>query len=230
MKTILSLVMLLLITCAAQAQRDITTFLGIPVDGYLNEMRENLMNKGFAPVPGEEFLVGEYNGEDVHVYIDTYNNKVYRIALVDVDSQDPEGIKSRFNKLVQQFDNNDRYVGDKERQDIPEHEDIVVGMRDKEETYQAEFYQIPDVEMLEGLLEHVAQECIKQLSERGYGEPSEEELHNAIKESMEEIALEIMKKKSVWFRIMSDKPGEFYIAMYYDNEFNKSSEANGEEL
>ncbi len=227
MKTILSLAMLLLITCTAQAQRDITTFLGIPVDGYLKEMRENLMNKGFAPVPGEEFLVGEYNGEDVHVYIDTYNNKVYRIALVDADSQDPEGIKSRFNKLVQQFDSNDRYVGDKDRQDIPEHEDIVVGMRDKDETYQAEFYQIPDVEMLEDLHKHVAQDCIKELSERGYGE---EEVHNAIKERMEEIVLDITKKKSVWFRIMSDKPGEFYIAMYYDNEFNKSSEANGDEL
>ena len=39
-------------------------------------------------------------------------------------------------------------------------------------------------------------------------------------------ATEIISKKPVWFMI-SNSGGEYYISMYYDNEYNK---ANGEDL
>ena len=31
------------------AQKDVTTFLGIPVDGYKSEMKKKLMAKGYVP-------------------------------------------------------------------------------------------------------------------------------------------------------------------------------------
>lgn len=110
MKKVLSLLLLLLFSCTIQAQKDVTTFLGIPVDGPKSEMRKKLIAKGFEPVPGQDFLKGEFNGADVHVYIVTNNNKVYRIMLCDANTQDEAGIKIRFNNLVSQFENNKRYV------------------------------------------------------------------------------------------------------------------------
>lgn len=61
------------------AQKDVTTFLGIPVDGYKAEMKQKLIAKGYVPqkVGTYEFLKGEFNGEDVQVTIVTNNNKVY---------------------------------------------------------------------------------------------------------------------------------------------------------
>ena len=40
------------------AQNDVTTFLGIPVDGFKSEMKQKLVNKGFVPkkVGTNEFL------------------------------------------------------------------------------------------------------------------------------------------------------------------------------
>lgn len=40
------------------------------------------------------------------------------------------------------------------------------------------------------------------------------------------ISNELLVKKTVWFRICENY-GEYYIAMYYDNEYNC---ANGEDL
>lgn len=50
------------------AQNDVTTFLGIPVDGFKSEMKQKLVSKGFVPkkVGTNEFLEGEFNGTDVH--------------------------------------------------------------------------------------------------------------------------------------------------------------------
>lgn len=86
------------------AQNDVTTFLGIPVDGFKSEMKQKLVSKGFVPkkVGANEFLEGEFNGTDVHVYIATNNNKVYRIMLCDANTQNEANIKIRFNKLVSQ--------------------------------------------------------------------------------------------------------------------------------
>ena len=99
MRKITTLLFVILFAFTIQAQNDVTTFLGIPVDGYKSEMRRKLIAKGFSPVRGQDFLEGEFNGTDVHVYIGTNNNKVYRIMLCDAKTQDEAGIKIRFNRL-----------------------------------------------------------------------------------------------------------------------------------
>ena len=64
------------------AQKDVTQFLGIPVDGYKPEMIQKLKTKGFTINPlTKDVLDGEFNGTDVNVFIATNNNKVWRIAL-----------------------------------------------------------------------------------------------------------------------------------------------------
>ena len=128
----------------ANAQKDVTKFLGIPVDGSKSEMRRKLISKGFTPktVFGEERLEGEFNGTDVYVMIGTNNNKVWRIAVIDQNSMDEKDIKIRFNRLVSQFKKNERYIVSSKDFTIPEEENVKHEYHRK--TYEAVFYQKPD--------------------------------------------------------------------------------------
>ena len=49
MKKILTVIALLMLVGTMQAQRQVTTFLGIPVDGTKAEMKRKLVAKGFTP-------------------------------------------------------------------------------------------------------------------------------------------------------------------------------------
>ena len=106
-------------THAQETQNDVTTFLGIPVDGYKPQMIQKLKSKGFVIEQGVDALTGEFNGTNVNVFIVTNNNKVYRIMLCDAITQDEANIKIRFNKLVSQFEKNPRYITDSDYS-IPE--------------------------------------------------------------------------------------------------------------
>ena len=73
MKRIFLFYIMAIMAISMSAQNDVTTFLGIPVDGFKSEMKQKLVSKGFVPkkVGTNEFLEGEFNGTDVHVYIAT---------------------------------------------------------------------------------------------------------------------------------------------------------------
>lgn len=187
MRKILLLIMMLFCICttyAQETQKDVTTFLGIPIDGYKPQMIQKLKSKGFVLVEGMDALKGEFNGIDVNVFVATNNNKVYRIMLCDANSRSESNIKIRFNQLVSQFENNPRYITHSNFS-IPGNERISHEMLIKKKTYDAIFYQ-------------------KATTEDG----------NSF-------------KKPVWFRIIEESYDKYYIAMFYDNEYNQ---ANGEDL
>lgn len=229
MKTRLSLIIIsLLLPIIMYAQKDVTTFLGIPVDGYKTEMRKKIISKGFTPkkINGNEYFEGEFNGTDVHLYIGTNNNKVYRIMLCDVKTLDEADIKIRFNRLVGQFEKNKRYLSLID-QTVPDDEDISYQMLVNNKVYEAVYYQMPDFEKVDT----VALE--EQIKEEILGKYTEEELDNLNEEEKEQIikatigmGFELISKKPVWFRIC-EQYGEYYITMYYDNEYNH---ADGEDL
>lgn len=142
MKKLMSIVMLLAVTAALHAQKSVTQFLGIPVDGTKSEMIRKLKAKGFESSRyDKEVLEGEFNGQDVMVYVVTNNNKVYRIMVADANLTDEAQIKIRFNNLCDQFKNNRKYFcsGDYK---IPEDEDISYEMAVKAKEYQALFLQM----------------------------------------------------------------------------------------
>lgn len=112
MKRIILMMIAMMISFSSFAQnKDVTKFLGIPVDGTKTEMKQKLIAKGFVPkkMGDLEWLEGEFNGRNVNVYICTNNNKVYRIMLADKNTVDEAQIKIHFNNLVKQFENNKRY-------------------------------------------------------------------------------------------------------------------------
>lgn len=232
MKKILLFCIMAIAAISMSAQSDVTTFLGIPVDGSKSQMKQKLVSKGFVPkkVGENEFLEGEFNGTDVHVHIVTNNNKVYRIMLSDVNTHNEADIKIRFNKLVSQFKNNKRYTS-LEDYTLSDEENISFEMAVNKKKYEAAFYQVPNVEKIDtlALQEELRNELLSKYTEDELKNPSEEKSKEiqaeTIKISMK-IGAKLMFMKPVWFTIC-ETYRKYYIVMYYDNEYNH---ANGEDL
>jgi len=216
--------------CLAQ-QREVTKFLGIPVDGTKSEMIRQLKSKGFTPISSDsDILEGEFNGYNVNVYTVTNNRMVYRIMLADKNNVDETEIKIRFNKLVGQFENNPKYKSYSwTSQRISDDEDISYEMSVNNKRYEAAFYQRS---MFASLDSAAIQERIYSLQKERF---TPEEIANPtppIKEELDKIEVQFWddyysyRQRSVWFMI-AERYGKYYICMYYDNEYNK---ANGEDL
>jgi len=151
MKKLFSIAVLCMLFSAACAQSNVTTFLGIPVDGTKAEMIQKLKAKGYTLDSSGEYLTGEFNGRDVNIYVVTNNNKVYRIMVADANNIYETDIRIRFNKLCSQFENNGRYVKMFADEDyyIPEDEDISYNMAVNNKRYQAAYYQCPQNQYLQ---------------------------------------------------------------------------------
>lgn len=229
MKRLLFIVLAMIATITSFAQqKDVTSFLGIPVDGTVLSMKQKLVSKGFVPKKfgDEEFLEGEFNGCNVNVYIRTNNNKVYRIMVADNFTVDEAQIKIRFNNLVSQFENNKRYFP-LDKYTLSDEEDISYEMTVHNKNYDAYFYQVPDMEKADtlALQKKVRNELLSKYTEAELKNPSEE-ISKEITNTAIKIGTEWMLMKPVWFRIC-ESYGKYYIAMYYDNEYNRS---HGEDL
>lgn len=228
MKKIITLCLMAMIAINLFAQTDVTTFLGIPVDGFKPAMKQKLIAKGFTSqnVGGEDVLVGEFNGTKVNIFIVTNNNKVCRIMVCDANNQDEANIKIRFNKLVNQFENNKRYVS-LDKYTLSDQEDISYEMLVHKKTYEALFYQAPKWENVDtlALQNQVREELLAKYSEEQLANPTEE-ISKETQDIAMKIGMDLVFKKPVWFRICENY-GQYYIAMYYDNEYNR---ANGEDL
>lgn len=150
MKNLLLIMAMLISTMALYAQKDVTKFLGIPVDGSESEMVKKLKEKGFrSSIDG--MLEGEFNGSDVYIAILTNNRKVWRIAVVDQTPRDETQIKIRFNILCQQFENNDNYQSSTD-QTLSDTEDIGYGIMFEKKQYAAVFYQKPITDMMQRMV------------------------------------------------------------------------------
>lgn len=141
MKRFLATFLFVLMTIAAIAQDSNTIkFLSIPVDGTKKEMISKLQAKGYKYDAYSDNLVGEFNGTDVIIVVQTVNNRVWRIAIVDTNVDNEEAnIKARYNKLFKQLSNNGKYEVDN-GSTLGEEEDISYGMAVLNKRYEAGFH------------------------------------------------------------------------------------------
>lgn len=209
MKKILAAISAFILSTSLYAQ-EVTKFLGIPVDGTKAEMIQKLKAKGFTSnAYDRNILEGEFNGEKVNIHVVTNNNKVYRIMLCDKNCRGEADIKIRFNNLCEQFLNNKKYIPAIDNQTLSNDERISYEMIVKKKRYEAVFYQTPsDDEMM--------------MLKTSWSNISEEEK----KDKFKEYFMKSVPNRCVWF-LISELNGEYYISMFYDNEYNK---ANGEDL
>lgn len=215
MKKILSILMLLVVSVIAHAQQDVTRFLGIPVDGTKSEMIRKLQAKGFRYDSANDCLKGKFNGADVSLFVGTNNNKVYRIAVFYENFVGETAIRIRFNRLVEQFKNNSKYLPlPGAALTIPDDEDISYEITVNDKIYVAHFFQLSASD----------QEEIRSLQSKYM----EARLNNLMTDEMiheYSSAYDRMSKKSVKILIGS-KYGEYYIAMCYDNGYNQANGAD----
>lgn len=207
-------------------QRDVTKFLGIPVDGTKSEMIQKLKAKGFRWNMEAELLEGEFNGRDVAISIVTNNNNVYRIVVIDAISSTETSIKIRFNTLCNQFTNNDKYMALSDYT-IDEDEDISYGISVKNKRYEAAYYQVSNIEEIKNEIIRDTIEIFKYYAKNGV---TRDEIANLSEEQNQTIIagyiFEKIEKRKVWFMI-NEMYGEYRIVMYYDNGYNAP---NGEDL
>lgn len=144
MKKLFFSIVAFLFVITANAQNDVTKFMGIPVDGTKEEVLAKLRDKGFkTSVLGDDYLEGVFNGSEVFVCPLTNGNKVWRIAVIQQTEFDETQIKIRFNILYSQFLKNSKYTALKDQR-IPENENISHQIAIYKKQYQANFYQDND--------------------------------------------------------------------------------------
>ncbi len=227
MKRIIVGVITIVVAICAYAQKDVTQFLGIPVDGSKSAMVQKLKAKGFrANSYNKDVLEGEFNGVDVNVFIGTNSGKVCRVMICDANAIDERSIQIRFNNLCHQFLNKENYIPcstdtcmfpEYEDIAIPQNEDIRYEVQVNNKRYEAAFYQLPAPK--DSLIKDI--EPLSFISLRHTDRAGNEiDVYPICKLS------ELYSKRSVWFMI-SERFGKYYITMFYDNEYNR---ANGEDL
>lgn len=218
----------LLVSCCSltiHAEEDVTTFLGIPVDGTKEEMFQKLQSKGFVvDSQNPEFLTGEFNGELVNIGVVTNKNKVWRIGVWDARPKDEKVIKLKFNLLCSQFENNDKYLSPVPHgtYNIPENEDISYEMAMRNKQYTATFNQ----KLMHPIDTVNLRDRIKEMAMAKFPEKSDTITDEFINNVIERIIINEIDKKQVWFTI-TEFNGQYYITLCYDNLNNK---ANGEDL
>lgn len=218
--------LLVLASTMANAQKDVTKFLGIPVDGLKSEMIRKLKAKGYVYNQKDDYLTGEFNGHDVQIRIATNNNRVWRIMLTDESKTDETNIRIRFNNLVRQFTKNKRYMAAGFTDfTLSDDEDISYEIAVHSKRYEAAFYQLPNDADSLAFRSTLREMLLTKYTEEQLSDTTES-VRKVVNSDALDFTLDIYRKKSVWFMI-NDFYGKYYIAMFYDNEWNHS---DGEEL
>ena len=137
MKKILLVALLMNITFISFAQKTIK-FLGIPIEGTKKEMISKLQAKGYEYNSYNDYLTGEFNGADVMINVQTVNNQVWRIAIIDASPSNEANIKIKYNRLFDQLSNNGKYksVG---KGELTDEDDISYEMNVNKKRFDANF-------------------------------------------------------------------------------------------
>ena len=232
MKRLLSFVIGILIMCSTVFGQSESTlkFLGIPVDGSKSEMVAALKSKGFEYDSESDFLIGDFNGRESHIGIVENHGKVYRVVVFDANTCDAGEIRIRFNNLIHQFENNDKYYYIVQNEMIPEDEDIHYEILVNKKQYIAEFIYNPlygNDELRDRLINEAIEESEEVIKDgKNIEFYSDKDNYDQLVSSIAGLKVIQMSNSSVWFKIF-EYHGEYYIGLYYDNLLNKP---NGEDL
>lgn len=219
-----------ILSVAAFAQKDVTKFLGIPLDGTVQQMKDKLKKKGFTDDPyGKGVLAGRFNGKDVFVNVAENKGKVFRILVSDQNLVNEADIKINFNNLCHQFHQNKKYFPIKtEAEDIiPDGENISYELTVHKKRYQAAFLQFPTdtTWVRKTVMENLQTKYTMEQIQAPASQEQKEDMENITNETVGEI----MQKHLVWMTIseIEEYPDRYYLSIFYDNGYNM---ANGEDL
>lgn len=211
-------------------------FMGVPVDGTKENMISQLKLKGFQYDTESDYIYGKFNGEDVIIYVGTNKDVVDRIMVTSVNPVSETDIKIKFNTLVRQFENNDKYFSLSEDQSIDDDVDISYDISIKKKRFQAAYHQCytkDEIDALKTLINDNYETFMdnfdksSELKESGLSfDGTKDENINTIAALM---GMAYMMNNDVWFMISESQTRYNYymITMFYDNLSNRP---NGEDL
>ena len=232
MKRLLSFIIGIFIMCSTVFGQSESTlkFLGIPIDGSKSKMIRALKAKGFEYDSESDFLIGDFNGKKSEIGIVENHDKVYRVVVFDANTCNAEEIRIRFNNLIHQFENNDKYFYIFPNDIIPEDEDIHYEILVNKKEYIAEFRYNPlyGNDKLRDRLINEATEMMEKDDELLGIEKDDidKDYYDGLISAMVKSKVIQMSNSSIWFKIF-EHYGKYYIGLYYDNLLNAP---NGEDL
>ncbi len=110
MKKIITTALMTSLLLTANAQKSITTFMGITVDGSVKEMRQQLLKNGFQEAD-KGIMKGQINGDGYFLFITADNEKVSQLALVEEKgTNDVRTIIDKYNRLIEEYRENKYYT------------------------------------------------------------------------------------------------------------------------
>ena len=200
-------------------------------------MISKLEKKGFTYNREEDWLEGRFNGEQVGVFVHVNNDVVDRIMVATSNPVSETDIKIKFNTLVSQFENNDKYMPVEENQYIGDDVDISYEMSINNKRFQASFHQCytkEEIDVIKPYIDdnyEILMEAFKQsfsdyMEQEGvaFGDDREENVNGL----MMLFSLYYAINNDVWFMISESNRYNYYnINIYYDNLSNRP---NGEDL
>ncbi len=218
---------LLFLAVPGLAQRQVTTFQGVPVDGTREEMAGKLAERGFVPAQGAQgVLRGPFMGGEVDLDIEEAGGRVWRVTLRDVAPGDPSLARERFNALCSRFASDSAYYEGGRAHPIPDGEDIARGMEDGK-VYSAGFHQLPEGvspgDFIAGVTERALVECGKIFTLEEILAGGEE-----VATAMRRLALEQLEdlfNRSAWLVIERDADG-YRVVTRFDNGYNSPTGAD----
>lgn len=227
MKRIITMLFAVIISMTTFAQKDVTKFLGIPIDGTMSEMKAKLKAKGFKADSylHENQLCGTFNGLESIITLVSNNNKIWRVVVTDLTPTDETNIRIRYNKLLSQFKRNRQYVNLQWQTNnfIEENENISYNMDINNKRYEAVFYQLPSDTL--AIRNHAQNRLLEKYTEEQIENPTTDQTFEMGK-IVDQACWEILEKRAVWFMI-SEIYEKYCINIYYDNGYNQ---ADGEDL
>lgn len=106
MKHTLTIIIILLLSLTAAAQGNITTFMGIPVDGTKDAMTQQLLKNGVKH-KGNDLVASNIEGKTYLIRLETHKGKVYRVSMVETKgTEDVNRILARYEALIEEYREN----------------------------------------------------------------------------------------------------------------------------
>ncbi len=123
-------------------ENDCLCFMGIPIDGSKRDFIRELERKGFRAANDyiwKGSYEGEFNGQNVHVFIQTTHEKVSRIAVRYPLFRGEIDARIQYNTLLRQLEESGKYYGLASNSIINENTDLLTEITVKGKRYEADF-------------------------------------------------------------------------------------------
>ena len=148
MKRLLTIALSVILTASLSAQGNITSFLGIPVNGTKAEVTQRLIEQGAVKVK-DGLQISGIDQMPFLVRIKTHKGKVYSISLVETKgTKDVKTAVARFNSLIDSYrENTCEYTEYEYNSFVVINDETSTERHIHEGDYYAEFFQVADPQL-----------------------------------------------------------------------------------